>query len=101
MLLISHLTWDFFDIQAEPDCLELVKEMKNLRDLCFYSNKILLDCTNLSKKFRTFDLLHVRHEGNNVAHNLANFSLVNTPIIWLEGIPPCTVFALASNLGGS
>lgn len=71
------LEMEFFDIPAESDCLQLVMEIKHLRDLCSYSNRIFLECTYFSNKFKSFALLHVRQKGKFSAHTLAKFVLVN------------------------
>lgn len=71
----------FFNIQAESNCLQCVSDIKTLKMTHSYFGEILYDCSDISKLFRSFQLLHFRRASNFVAHNLAKIALSNSDTI--------------------
>ncbi|MED6132148.1 hypothetical protein PIB30_016570 [Stylosanthes scabra] len=79
--LESHLA------EAQACVLEVILAITNARIGDNYFGFCIADCLNLTNSFRSMVFLHVKREGNRVAHALANLALYSPGLIWLEEAP--------------
>ncbi|XP_057434426.1 uncharacterized protein LOC130727336 [Lotus japonicus] len=91
------LKLDINSIVLETDSMEFYS--------CFWNKKqnllldtLLLDCTNMASQFSSFNLVHVKREGNKVAHLLASLAVDFPNKCWWDNFPSAVNSALLADV---
>lgn len=91
----------FTDVQLEGDSLNIVKALCEGDEFLSECGHILLLAVNSSRCFRCFQAIHVRKQGNELAHGLARLARsCDHQQVWMEEVPMSLVDIVCNDASG-
>lgn len=91
----------FTDVQVEGDSLNIVKALCEGDEFLSGCGHILLLAVNSSRCFRRFQAIHVRKQGNELAHGLARLARsCDHQQVWMEEVPMSLVDIVCNDASG-
>jgi hypothetical protein len=74
----------------EGDALEITNSLNNTKDNVGKFGNFIMDARATLREFRSWAVVHVKREGNRVAHNLAKFAISSEQNkVWFDSYPTC------------
>ena len=76
----------FQHLIAETDNADVITNLLHYTDSPTF-NSAVFDCLHLPRHFSFCTFSHVKHDGNKVAHTLAQLACSNPGLAWIEEFP--------------
>ena len=88
----------FKEVEVEGDSTTIVKALSQSKTHYTFYGHIINDIKFASQLLVSVKFMHVKRDGNKVAHSLARRARCNQPFqVWLESVPPDIVQTLYSD----
>jgi hypothetical protein len=76
----------------EGDALEVVQELKRVNEDAGHLGNLIGEIHVLLRRFDCWSFIHVKREGNKVAHTLAKYAISHPQnCVWFDSFPPLCV----------
>ncbi len=81
----------------EGDALEVVQELNRVNEDAGHLGNLIGDIRVLLRRFDCWSFVHVKREGNKVAHSLAKYAISHPQSrVWFNSFPSCVLGLVSS-----
>jgi ribonuclease HI len=88
----------FKEVDIKGDPITIVTALRNTAPCCTLYGHLVNDTKNTANSFLSVQFLHVKRDGNSVAHSLAKRAKFSNPFeVWMESVPPDIVPILCND----
>ena len=88
----------FKEVDIEGDSITIVNALLNSAPCCTLYGHLVNDTKNAAHSFLSVQFLHVKRDGNLVAHSLTKRARFSKPFeVWMEFVPPDVVSILCTD----